>query len=251
MWQELCKTREEYLERAKLDTKGYSPRRSETLLYEIARLDGMDIKKQDFFNILNDIEISPKVTREDTHRIKDLSNAFLYLVKCAQQRKRFSLDFIRDVSAKVMQHTGKEVYTTIGGYDTSLGDFRLGEEYYEEGILANYAQIPDMLEQLCKETNEKVGNVQDILTVKLAADFHYRFMHIKPFGAGTITVGLLMMNYIQMMFREPLILIPGEDKAKYLAAIKMQKDTPTPETFERFVGEELLSQLRKEVTPRK
>lgn len=31
MWQELCKTREEYLERAKLDTKGYSPRRSETL----------------------------------------------------------------------------------------------------------------------------------------------------------------------------------------------------------------------------
>ena len=231
MWQELCKTREEYLERAKLDTKGYSPRRSETLL--------------------NDIEISPKVTREDTHRIKDLSNAFLYLVKCAQQRKRFSLDFIRDVSAKVMQHTGKEVYTTIGGYDTSLGDFRLGEEYYEEGILANYAQIPDMLEQLCKETNEKLGNVHDILTVKLAADFHYRFMHIKPFGAGNITVGLLMMNYIQMMFREPLILIPGEDKAKYLAAIKMQKDTPTPETFERFVGEELLSQLRKEVTPRK
>ena len=107
MWQELCKTREEYLERAKLDTKGYSPRRSETLLYEIARLDGMDIKKQDFFNILNDIEISPKVTREDTHRIKDQSNAFLYLVKCAQQRKRFSLDFVREISAKVMQHTGK------------------------------------------------------------------------------------------------------------------------------------------------
>ena len=186
MWQELCKTREEYLERAKLDTKGYSPRQSETLLYEIARLDGMDIKKQDFFNILNDIEISPKVTREDTHRIKDLSNAFLYLVKCAQQRKRFSLDFVREVSAKVMQHTGKEVYTTIGGYDTSLGDFRLGEEYYEEGILANYAQIPDMLEQLCKETNEKLGNVHDILTVKLAADFHYRFMHIKPFGLGIL-----------------------------------------------------------------
>ena len=58
-------------------------------------------------------------------------------------------------------------------------------------------------------------------------------------------------DYIQMMCREPRILIPGEDKAKYLAAIKMQKDTPTPETFERFVGEELLSQLRKEVTPRK
>ena len=99
-----------------------------------------------------------------------------------------------------MQHTGKEVYTTIGGYDTSLGDFRLGEEYYEEGVLANYAQIPDMLEQLCKETNEKLGNVHDILTVKLAADFHYRFMHIKPFGAGNITVGLLMMNYIPVSY---------------------------------------------------
>ena len=97
---------------------------------------------------------------------------------------------------------------------------------------------------------QKLGNVHDILTVKLAADFHYTFMHIKPFGAGNISVGLLLMNYIQMMFLEPLIIIPAENKAKYLAAIKMQKDNPTPEAFERFVGEELLSQLRKEVIPR-
>ena len=108
MWQELCRTREEYLGRAKLATKGYSPRRVETLLYEIARLDGMDIKKQDFFNILNDIEISPKVERETVLRIKDLSNAFLFLMKCAQQRKRLSSDFVRVVSAKVMHNTGKE-----------------------------------------------------------------------------------------------------------------------------------------------
>ena len=249
MWQELCKTREKYLERAQLNTKGYSPRRSETLLYEIARMDGMDIKKQDFFNILNDIEISPKVTRENVHRIKDLSNAFLYVMKCAQQRKKLAPEFIREISAKVMQHTGKEVYTAVGGYDTSLGDFRLGEEYYEEGVLADFTQIPDRLSLLCKETSEKLGNVHDILTVKLAADFHYTFMHIKPFGAGNISVGLLLMNYIQMMFLEPLIIIPAEDKAKYLAAIKMQKDNPTPEVFERFVGEELLSQLRKEVIP--
>ena len=194
-------TRKEYLERAQLDTKGYSPPTVGNITLRDCPPRRHGHQKQDFFNILNDIEISPKVTREDTHRIKDLSNAFLYLVKCAQQRKGLSLDFVREVSAKVMQHTGKEVYTTIGGYDTSLGDFRLGEEYYEEGILANYAQIPDMLEQLCKETNEKLGNVHDILTVKLAADFHYRFMHIKPFGAGNISVGLLMMNYIQMMFR--------------------------------------------------
>ena len=87
MWQELCKTREKYLERAQLNTKGYSPRRSETLLYEIARMDGMDIKKQDFFNILNDIEISPKVTRENVHRIKDLSNAFLYVMNALNNVK--------------------------------------------------------------------------------------------------------------------------------------------------------------------
>lgn len=251
MWQELCRTRAEYLERAKLATKGYSPRRVETLLYEIARLDGLDVKKQDFFNILNDIEISPKVQRETVHRIKDLSNAFLYLMKCAEQRKRISSDFVREVSAKVMQHTGKEVDTAVGSYDTSLGDFRLGEEYYEEGVTANYDQIPDRLDALCKETNEKLNNIHDILTVKLGADFHYHFSHIKPFGAGNITVALLFMNYIQMMFREPLIIIPGEDKAKYLSALKMLPDTPTPEVFERFVGEEMLKNLRKEVVPQK
>ena len=211
----------------------------------------MDIKKQDFFNILNDIEISPKVERETVLRIKDLSNAFLFLMKCAQQRKRLSSDFVREVSAKVMHHTGKEETTPVGSYDTSLGDFRLGEEYYEEGVTANYDQIPDKLDSLCKETNEKLNNVHDILTVKLGADFHYYFSHIKPFGAANITVALLFMNYIQMMFLEPLIIIPGEDKAKYLAALKMQKDNPTPEVFERFVGEELLKNLRKEVVPQK
>ena len=139
----------------------------------------------------------------------------------------------------------------MGSYDTSLGDFRLGEEYYEEGVTANYDQIPDKLDSLCKETNEKLNNVHDILTVKLGADFHYYFYHIKPYGAANITVALLFMNYIQMMFLEPLIIIPGEDKAKYLAALKMQKDNPTPEVFERFVGEELLKNLRKEVVPQK
>lgn len=251
MWQELCRTREEYLERAKVATKGYSPRRVETLLYEIARLDGLDIKKQDFFNIVNDIEISPKVPRETVLRVKDLSNAFLYLMKCAQQRKRLSSDFIREVSAKVMHHTGKEETTPVGRYDTSLGDFRLEEDYYEEGVTANYEQIPGKLDALCKETNEKLNNVHDILTVKLGADLHYYFSHIKPFGAGNITVALLLMNYIQMMFHEPLIIIPCEDKAKYLSALKMQKDNPTPEVFERFVGEELLKNLRMEVVPQK
>lgn len=247
MWQELQRSREEYLEMTKPATKGYGPRLVETLLYEIARLDGMDIKKQDFFNILNDTEISPKISRTNVHRIKDIGSTFLYLVKCARQRKRFSVDFIREVSAMVMKHTGKEETTTVGRYDSSLGDFRLGEEYYEEGILADYTQIPDMLEQLCKETNEKLGQVHDVFTVKLAADFHYRFVHIKPFGAGNITVALLLMNYIQMMFLEPLIMIPGEDKAKYLSALKMLKDAPTPEVFERFVGEELLTFLKKEL----
>ena len=90
---------------------------------------------------------------------------------------------------------------------------------------------------------------------KLGKDKHVESLWFPRLDEGStprnITVGLLMMNYIQMMFREPLIIIPGEDKAKYLAAIKMQKDTPTPEIFERFVGEELLSQLRKEVSPQK
>lgn len=251
MWQELCRTREEYLEKARPAVKGYSTRRVETLLYEICRLEGTELKKQDFLNILNDSGTPRGVSREEVHRAKDLSEAFLYLVKCARQRKRLSLEFVREVAAKVMRHTGQEITTPIGRYDTSMGDFRLGEEYYEEGVLADVVQIPERLEALCKETNERLGNVHDVMTVKLGADFHYRFLHIKPFGAGNITVALLFMNYLQMMFFEPLIIIPGEDKAKYLSALKMQADNPTPEVFERFVSDEMLKNLRKELAPRK
>ena len=42
-------------------------------------------------------------------------------------------------------------------------------------------------------------------------------------------------------------------KGKNIAKAKVfsRKDNPTPEVFERFVGEELLKNLRKEVVPQK
>lgn len=248
MWQELCKMRAEYLDKYNIKAQGYPSRLVETLLYEIARLEGITVKKQDFLDVLNEKNTPERITEWDIYRIKDLESAFLYLVRCSKQQKKFSSEFVRDVSALVMKHTGKEETTTVGRYDTSLGDFRLGEELLRGRVLSDYTQIPDMLDKLCKKVNEELDQVHDIMTVKLGARFHYRFLHIKPFGEGNIEVALLLMNYIQMLFNEPLIVIPGEDKAKYLSALKMQKDKPTPEIFEEFVGKELLESLQKELS---
>ena len=54
MWQELCKMRAEYLDKYNIKAQGYPSRLVETLLYEIARLEGITVKKQDFLDVLNE-----------------------------------------------------------------------------------------------------------------------------------------------------------------------------------------------------
>ena len=94
MWQELCKMRAEYLDKYNIKAQGYPSRLVETLLYEIARLEGITVKKQDFLDVLNEKNTPERITEWDIYRIKDLESAFLYLVRCSKQQKKFSSEFI-------------------------------------------------------------------------------------------------------------------------------------------------------------
>ena len=54
----------------------------------------------------------------------------------------------------------------------------------------------------------------------LAAEFHYRFMHIHPFDDGNGRTARILMNFILMRFDYPPAVIKSEDKANYFAVLQ-------------------------------
>lgn len=211
----------------------YRNREMLLFLYEVLKLTDTAIQKQAFIDIT-------KTGRRPLGKLGtkayDLWQAYLYVCQNAGIKKELDLPFVQTTAAKIMKHTGGETNTTIGSYDTSLGDFRLGEDYDEIYPLSDFRKIPEQLQALCRDINVRINKINGIQTLHLAADFMYEFAHIKPFGAGNLEIGLLLMNYIQLFHQEPLIVLFAEDKSQLLNALKRGEINQTPAVFENFVA---------------
>ena len=68
-----------------------------------------------------------------------------------------------------MKHTGGETTTSVGRYDTSLGDFRLGEDYDELYPLADFRKIPLLLDKLCRTTDVQLTEAGVSENIKIVA----------------------------------------------------------------------------------
>lgn len=233
MWQELSDLRASYMRKREINADFYRNREMLLFLYEVLKLTDTAIQKQAFIDIT-------KTGRRPLGKLGtkayDLWQAYLFVCQNAGIKKELDLPFVQTTAAKVMKHTGGETNTTIGSYDTSLGDFRLGEDYDEIYPLSDFRKIPEQLQALCKDINVRINKINGIQTLHLAADFMYEFAHIKPFGAGNLGIGLLLMNYIQLFHQEPLIVLFAEDKSQLLNALKRGEINQTPAVFENFVA---------------
>lgn len=244
MWQDFSILRKEYLDRVDIRSEAYQMQTVQTFLYETLRLSNTNpITKREFSDL---IAGQKKPGNEMGWKAVDFYKAWLFIQKEAKKHTSLSLDFIRKVASLTMKHTGKLETTTIGRYDSSLGDFRLGEDYLSTYPIADFSKIPELLEELCERTNEKTDKIQGVQTVRLAADFMYCFAHIKPFGTGNTEVGLLMMNYIQEYHGEPIIIVFAEDRPRYLNALKREVTESHPEIFEKFIIEQQVKFYKRE-----
>ena len=79
----------------------------------------------------------------------------------------------------------------------------------------------------------------------------YKFLGWEPTVAETVTENATYVAQWEKLYT--VTYTDGVDGKAFKDDVHsdLEKDTPTPEIFERFVGEELLSQLRKEVSPQK
>ena len=167
--------------------------------------------------------------------VKDHYKAFLFIKQEAGNERKLDTDFIRAVNALVMNHTGGIGKTVMGNFDTSEGDLRLAQVYVDKKYFPDFKKVPGLLEELCKSVNEKIDKVRGNDVLRLAADLHYNFVNIHPFGDGNGRTARLLMNYIQLYHNEPLVKIFTEDRAEYIDSLNETEEKADPEIFRNFI----------------
>lgn len=242
MWQEFIKLREIYLNQTITQNDVHREFVRNLFLYEILKLSGNALPEEKFQDI---IRTDKRPHDPEGLRAYDLWEAWKYTREMAEKHKAFDTELIRAIAAKVMKHTGSEITTTIGRYDSSLGDFRLGADYNAIYPIASYDKIPDLLISLCRKINVQLKDNHVVNLVRAAIYFLFEFAHIKPFGGGNIETGILSMNYLLLYHQQQPLILFGEDRPQALNALKSKNMSETPEEFEQFMIQEQIKFFKR------
>lgn len=133
------------------------------------------------------------------------------------------------------QQTRKKI--TPGQYKTFPNSVRL-----QNGEVFEYTSPTDApveMRHLVKWYNENSTKEHPLL---LAALLHYRFVRIHPFDDGNGRVARLLMNYVLLKNKIPLIVIKSNEKKSYLFALN-RADAGETEAFVSYLGEQLIWSL--------
>ncbi len=251
MWTELGRLNKEYKKLNLQDVIDYEKFCIISIVWHSTKIEGCSLTETDSRVLLeNDITAAGKPLN-DHLMIKDHYTAFQYIKEQAKQKRKLSLEFIQEIGGLVMKNTGSFTNTVLGSFDTAKGDFRLAQVYVDKKYFPDYKKVPNLLELLCISVNEKIDSVKDVEILKLAADIHYNFVNIHPFGDGNGRVSRLLMNYIQLYHNESLIKIFTEDRIEYIDALNETEENENIEIFREFIGKQQTKFLNAEIDKHK
>ncbi|MDD2798908.1 MAG: Fic family protein [Bacteroidales bacterium] len=247
MWNELEQLRSEYLS---LDLQGaldYEKFCMISIVYHSTKIEGCSLTETDTRMLIeNDISANGKPLN-DHLMVKDHYQAFQFIKEKAVLKSKLTTEFLQEIGAQVLKSTGGIVNTALGSFDISKGDLRLSQVYVDKKYFPSYSKVPALMEQLCESVNDKIDTVSGSEIIKLAADAHYNFVNIHPFGDGNGRASRLLMNYIQLYHGEPLIKIFTEDRAAYIDALNKTEETENPEIFRDFICSQQIKFYKNEI----
>lgn len=218
-----------------------------SIVWHSTKIEGCSLSETDTRVLIeNDITAAGKPL-QDHLMIKDHFEAFKFIKERAIKKTKLSVDLIKEINALVMKNTGGYTKTVLGDFDTSKGDLRLAQVYVDKKYFPDFKKVPTLLEQLCQSVNERIDTVKKENIIKLAADIHYNFVNIHPFGDGNGRTARLLMNYIQLYHNEPLIKIFTEDRTAYINALNQAEEHENLEIFREFILNQEIKFLSAEI----
>ena len=154
----------------------------------------------------------------------DLKNAYLYGFQWAEMLQPYSVDFLCELSAKVMRRTGSE-YSVLGGnFDSSKGELRRcnvsagidGRSYMA------FQKVPQATADFCQWLNDAFVSVDRndmVACYRLSFEAHFRLVTIHPWVDGNGRTTRLLMNIIQRQLGLIPSIVTKEAKSEYIQAL--------------------------------
>jgi Fic family protein len=247
MWNKLNKLRQEFLDRGIMDSIDFEKFCMISIVYHSTRIEGCSLSETDTRVLLEKNITAQGKPLTDHLMVKDHFEAFKLVKQYAREKRKMSLELMKEVNAAVMKSTGGIVNSMAGSFDSSLGDLRLAQVYVDQKYFPDYSKVPELLNKLTEEINSRLDQINGIEALKLAADLHYNFVNIHPFADGNGRTARLLMNYIQLYHYEPLIKIFTEDRAGYIDALNETEAKHDPEIFRSFICRQQIKFLELEL----
>lgn len=235
MWDQLKCLREEFINQRIMDSIDYEKFCMISIVYNSSKIEGCSLTETDTKVLLENNITAQGKPLTDHLMVKDHYNAFLKIKEDAEIKRKLSCDFIKEVNSFVMKSTGGLINTLSGNFDTSKGDLRLTQVYVDKKYFPDFSKVPALLQELVVSINNRIDVVKGDEIIKLAADLHYNFVNIHPFGDGNGRTARLLMNYIQLYHGEPLIKIFTEDRAEYIDVLNETEEKENLNIFRDFI----------------
>jgi Fic family protein len=201
--------------------------------------------------VVNLLEYGKPATNKpfDHHlMVVDHFHALQFVVGEAEKRRNLSPELIQEIGALVMKNTGGVVNTALGNYNIAGGEFRLGTVRAGTRTFPDYKKVPELVSQLCQETNEKLEIVQTFEEkCNLAFHLHFQLVSIHPFGDGNGRTSRLLMNYIQAGLGLPLSIVFQQDRIRYINSLEASRVKESENPFVDFMYSQYSKFLKKEI----
>ena len=154
----------------------------------------------------------------------DLKNSYLFGFEWVKSARPYTVEFLCELSAKVMRRTGSE-YSTLGGtFDSSKGELRrcnvsagIGGKSY----LA-FQKVPKATAEFCEWLNEALSSIDKndmAACYRLSFEAHFRLVTIHPWVDGNGRTTRLLMNMVQRQLGLIPSIVTKEAKGEYIQAL--------------------------------
>lgn len=154
----------------------------------------------------------------------DLKNAYFYGFNWAKDPKPYTVDFLCELSARVMRRTGCE-YSTLGGsFDSSKGELRLCNVSAGAGgrSYLSFQKVPKAISDFCTWLNRALSAIDrnnKSACYRLSFEAHFRLVTIHPWVDGNGRTTRLLMNIVQKQLGIIPSIVTKENKAEYIQAL--------------------------------
>lgn len=182
----------------------------------------------------------------------DLKNAYDYGMSWILKHEDITVEWLINLSAKVMARTGSEYHSMAGDFSAAKGELR--KLNVSEGVngssYMSYLKVPQKLFEFCQELNKRrkwldCDNIAAVYDLSFWA--HYELVTIHPWADENGRTGRLLMNLLQMEFGVLPTKVLREEKLDYIQALVDTREEENVNIFLNFMTTLHINHLKLDI----